>query len=496
LTQGDRGRIYVNDVRHGLLSASLLSALALAHCATTLPPPDGPLPAEIAAVARAIDWPSAGKEAAQVLSGYLRTETINPPGNETLGAVYLEKILANEGIASQILEFAPNRGSLIARVRGSGREPPLCLLSHIDVVPAEPAHWPKDRQPFSGVVDEQGVVWGRGALDMKGMGVAELMTLIWLHRKHVPLTRDVILLAVADEEVGSGGILDLVAHHWGELGCTELVNEGGIGIRDLLFEGQTVFSISTGEKGLLWLRVIAHGKSGHGSTPKPDQAPDRLLRALIGIQKRQAVPSFHPAFFELFASVGEQKGGLAGFILKRPVLVRMLLKRSLMENPLTRAAMTNTVNLTGLEGSISPNVIPSESVAVFDCRLLPGVKPEEVLAEIKELVGDDPSITYEVVSQQEANESPRDDRFYRALARYAVEGRSDAAAGPVISVGYTDSLHVRPLGVHAYGFVPFAVTREEAATMHGDGERVSTENLERAIRVLFSSIVEVAFDRR
>jgi acetylornithine deacetylase/succinyl-diaminopimelate desuccinylase-like protein len=465
-------------------------------CRTTLPPSPPPPSAAATDLVGSIDWSGAGKEAAEILSGYLRVETVNPPGNETLGANYLADVLRREGIDSEIVEFAPNRGSLIARIRGTGGGPPICLLSHIDVVPAEAEHWPKDRQPFSGVIDDRGIVWGRGALDMKGMGIAELMSMIWLHRKNVPLTRDVVLLAVADEEVSSGGIRDLVEHHWSDIGCGVLVNEGGMGLKNLLFEGQTVFSISVGEKGVLWVRVVAHGKSGHGSTPRPGQAPDRLIQAILALEKRQASPKYHPSFFELLASVGENKGGISGFILERPTLVRMLLKQRFMDNPLTRAAITNTINLTGLEGSISPNVIPSESVAVLDCRLLPGTKPDEVLQEIKDLIGDDPSISYEIVSEKEANESPRDDPFYLALAKNAVRGRTDAAAGPVISVGYTDSLHVRPVGVHAYGFVPFEVTSEEAATMHGDSERVSTANLAQAVRVLFSSVIDVALDPR
>jgi acetylornithine deacetylase/succinyl-diaminopimelate desuccinylase-like protein len=467
-------------------------AILSAGCATKLPPPLPPLSPAIADLERSIDWDAAGKEAADVLSGYLKIETTNPPGNETDGATYLADVLKKEGIDSEILEFAPRRGSLVARLYGTGKAPPLCLLSHIDVVPAEAKHWPEDRQPYSGFIDDKGVVWGRGALDMKGMGIAELMTLIWLHRKGVELTRDIILLAVADEEVASGGILDLVEHHWGEIGCTEVVNEGGIGLKDLFFSGQTVFTISTGEKGILWLRMTAHGMPGHGSTPRPGQAPDRLLKAIAAIEKRRPGPNYHPSFFELLANIAENKGGAAGFVLARPPLVRLFLRGKLMDNPLTRAALTNTVNLTGLEGSISPNVVPSEAVAVLDCRLVPGTKPEDVLAEIKSLVGDDPSISYEIVSKKEANESPRDDPFFRALARNAVADRKDAAAGPVISVGYTDSLAVRPLGVHAYGFVPFEVTREEAATMHGDNERVSTENLARAVRVLFASVLEVS----
>lgn len=437
-----------------------------------------------------VDWRSAGDEAALLLSRYLQIKTVNPPGNEAEGARFLAGVLSSEGISSEVLEFAPGRGSLMARLEGRGDEPPLCLLSHIDVVGAEADHWDSGKGPFSGAI-EGGYVFGRGALDMKGMGILELMTVIWLRRLQVPLRRDVILLAVGDEEVANTGIRDLVAHHWGRIGCSHVINEGGIGIRDLLFEGQTVFPISVGEKGILWVRMTAHGVAGHGSTPLPDQAPDRLLRALRALSRRSPKPTFHPAFFELLEEAGRAEGGLSGLVLESPALVRTLLRERLMENPLTRAALTDTVNLTGLSGGSSPNVVPSEASAILDCRLLPGTKPRELLAELRDLVGD-PAISFEIISEGEANESPRDDPLYRALSRNAVGDRKDAAAGPVISVGFTDSLLLRPLGVRAYGFVPFEVSSEEAKTMHGHNERVSIENLRSGLRILFASVIEVA----
>ena len=211
-----------------------------------------------------VDWPAAGEEAARVLSGYLAIDTRNPPGNESAGARYLAALLAREGIASQLVEHAPGRSSLIARVRGTGAAPPLCLLSHIDVAEANAGEWPADKGPLSGRI-EGGMVWGRGALDMKGMGAIELMTLLWIKRLEVPLRRDLILLAVADEEVENRGMQELVERRWKQLGCSHLVNEGGLGLKGGLFPGQTVFAISVAEKGVLWLKMIARGQGGHGS---------------------------------------------------------------------------------------------------------------------------------------------------------------------------------------------------------------------------------------
>jgi acetylornithine deacetylase/succinyl-diaminopimelate desuccinylase-like protein len=470
--------------------AILLLPLALlaAACAVTPrllshEPPHAPMPA--------LDWQQAGDEAAKILSDYLRVDTRNAPGNETTGAQFLAGLLAKDGIPSEILEYAPGRGSLIARLKGTGQDGPLCLLSHVDVVSANAADWPADRQPLSGAIDEHGVIWGRGALDMKGLGVVELLTFLWLHRLHVPLTRDVVLIAVADEEVDGDGARFLVQKHWDKLGCTHLLNEGGIGLTNLLFPGQTAFAISTAEKGLLWVKMTAHGLAGHGSTPIPGRAPERLLAALERIRTREITPDIHSTMYALLREAGEQQGGVSGYVLNRPFLVRQLVTGKLMANPATRAAITNTAQPTMFSGGVQPNVVPSEASATLDCRLLPGTTPAMMLAELQRVV-DDPTVTFEVSHGSEANESPVDDPLFRALARHAVHGRTDAIAGPVLSVGYTDSEQFRPKGTHAYGFMPFEISIEEAATMHGANERLSTENLRNGLRILLGAVIEVS----
>src|SRR5262249_11650334 len=155
----------------------------------------------------AVDWKEAGDETVEVLRSYLRVDTTNPPGNETRGAEFLGSILAKENIPYEIVEYAPGRGNVIARLEAEHpTEKPLCLLSHIDVVTAEADKWPQDKGPQSGALDAQGYIWGRGALDMKGLGALELMTMVLLKRAKVPLRRHVILVAVAAEESDSGGV--------------------------------------------------------------------------------------------------------------------------------------------------------------------------------------------------------------------------------------------------------------------------------------------------
>lgn len=434
-----------------------------------------------------VDWDAAGAEATEILAGYLRVDTTNPPGNETAGALYLQGVLARDGIASEIVEFAPGRGSLIARLPGSGAEPPLCLLSHIDVVTAEPSRW--SQPPLSGAV-VGGDLWGRGALDMKGMGALEVATLVQVERLGLPLRRDLVLLAVADEEDAGRGIDSMVAQ-WDRIGCSHVINEGGLGIEDLFFEGQTVFAISVGEKGATWVKMIASGEPGHGSTPAPGRAPERLARALDRLSRRKAEVHWSPELLETFRRAGRQGGGVKGAILQSPGLVKLLLRGMLLGKPPTRAVLTNTVNVTGFGGAQKPNVVPSETWAVLDCRTLPGQDPQALLAELAALV-DDPQVRFEVMSSSRGSLSPADDPLFRALAARAVEGRDDAVAGPVLSVGYTDSNALRPLGVRAYGFVPVVVDAERLGTMHGDDERVRVSDLRDGLRILLSAVLDVS----
>ena len=454
-----------------------------------------PAPAGVERYGNSIDWSKAGEEAAEVVSKYLQVDTINPPGNETRGAEHLAALLKSEGIESEIHEFAPGRGSLIARLPASGpvTDKPLCLMSHIDVVPAEASQWPAAFQPLSGATDENGYIWGRGALDMKSTGALEALALMWLKRSKVPLNREVILLAVADEEVDNQGMRLLLDKHWDKLNCGQLVNEGGMGIKNLLTEGQTAFAITVAERGTLWLRMTATGEAGHGSTPVPNRAPTRLIEAMKALGNRLVQPEINPALYELLRRAGEAKGGFTGFVLQRKLLVDAFVKPKLMAKASARAAITDTCQVTGFEGRGSAaNVIPSKVSALIDCRVLPGHKPEALLGYLKELTAGVEGIEFEVLNIDEATTSTWDDSFFEALARHSIEGIPGAVAGPGISPGYTDSLLVRAKGTKAYGVAPFEVTQEELATMHGRNERVSKVNLKRGLEALFRAVVDVS----
>lgn len=454
-------------------------------------------PAHVAAWRDTIDWSQAQDEAVQRLSEYLQVDTVNPPGNEARGVAWLGSVLDREGIPWSELVLSPGRSSLIARLQATG-EPEaggLCLVHHVDVVPSETELWsdPQGRGPLSGAVAD-GHVWGRGALDMKGMGAIELMTLVWLARLQVELRRDVVLVALADEEVDNLGARQL-AERWEEIGCSHVINEGGLGIRDALFEGQAVHAISTAEKGILWVRMHATGRAGHGSVPHPDEAPTRLLQAMGAIERYRPRYRLDDDIAALLRNVGAHKGGLTGRVLQTRWLVRTLAWPQLKAEPTMRAALHDTIHLTGTYGEPgSPNVVPSQVSATYDCRLLPGTEPDRQLARMKLLTRRIEGIEFEVISRDPSNGSSTDDPLYEAIAHYAVEDRPWAVAGPFLSVGFTDSLLLRPVGAVAYGYVPFELSAEVAQTMHGHDERVPVDQVGEGLRRLLSITLDFAAD--
>ncbi|MGH9648982.1 MAG: M20/M25/M40 family metallo-hydrolase, partial [Terriglobales bacterium] len=210
---------------------------------------------------------------------YLRVDTTNPPGNEARAAEFFRKIFEQEGIEHRVFEVAPGRANLWARLKGSGVRRPLILLNHTDVVTSDPARW--KAPPFSGVILD-GVMYGRGAQDMKCEGLAQLVVMVMLKREKVALDRDVIFLATADEEAAGTGTDWMIAHRRDLIDNAEfLITEGGENVRDE--KAVKYIGVDVAEKSPFWLVVTAHGRPGHGSRPISESAPNRLVRALTRI---------------------------------------------------------------------------------------------------------------------------------------------------------------------------------------------------------------------
>jgi acetylornithine deacetylase/succinyl-diaminopimelate desuccinylase-like protein len=285
----------------------------------------------------AVDWREVSEEATDILSRYIAVDTSNPPGNEEAAALFLADILRREGLEPRLYQAAPNRANLSVRLPGDGNKRAFILLNHTDVVPAEPPFW--QEPPFAGTVRD-GVIWGRGALDMKGMAVMELMTFLLLKRHSIPLKRDVVFLALADEEAGGdAGVVWMDHHHPEVMDAEYVLNEGGYGFTELLGVRRPIFNCSISEKAPLWLKLRAHGSPGHGSVPHDDNSLERLVRALNRVQGWRHPITVLPET-ELYLR-GLHEGG---FLPEMPG--ESALAQTAQSNPVVRAILTNTVSVT------------------------------------------------------------------------------------------------------------------------------------------------------
>ncbi|HJQ83359.1 MAG TPA: M20/M25/M40 family metallo-hydrolase [Candidatus Binatia bacterium] len=460
------------EIRHGSRSARRL-ALAIAGASLLF---------RVSSAAADVEWNRLGEETAETLSDVLRIDTQNPPGGETAAANALARKLAADGITAEVFESAPGRGNLYARLPGTGAAKPIILLAHLDVVPADARAWRVP--PFEGV-RQHGYVYGRGALDAKGIAVVQLMTTIALRRSGQPLPRDVILLATADEETGGRAGAGWIVEHRADLlrDVEYLVTEGDhIHIRA---GGRKVVQVGVAEKTPCWVKLTAHGDAGHGSTPPPQTAVTRLVRALDKLRRyRTAVRVVRPVE-EYFAALAQLerdplRSRLAhlGEALEDPAFFA-----DFTRNPRQNALIRNTITPTVLQGSPKTNVIPDEASAQLDCRLLPGERPTDFLALLREVVADE-NVRIEPLLSFPASSSDTDSGFMAAVRKLAATELGGAPVVPSVLPGFTDSHYFRERGIASYGFTPFTLAEEEERGVHGINERVSVENLRDGVRRL------------
>jgi len=440
-----------------------------------------------------IDWQGVRDEATEILRNYIRINTTNPPGNELEAARFLEGIVHTEGIEAMVYESAPRRANLMAVCPGTNKAKPLILLHHMDVVPVETDKW--DLDPFGGIIKE-GYIYGRGAIDMKGNGVAELMTMLLLKRYQVPLNRDVIFLATADEEVGGRwGVKWMLEHvpRLREAGC--VLNEGGcVLVRE---NGELDhYEIATAQKVVAQFAVRAKGKTGHGSMPHGDSATVKLIRALDRLVAWQTPFVVIPLVKEYFANLAKTKPPkeAKGYQDITEGLLDPSFAEAFITNPQYNAMVRNTITPTILKAGQMVNVIPSEAQASFDCRLLPGTSSEEFLAQVREIIKDE-EIKIVPLPEFESNPlppSPMDNELYQAIEQVARRKEPGCVVTPFLITGATDSRFFRQIGIPCYDFSPFRLRQEDAKLVHGHNERISIENLGFASEVIFEIVNEVA----
>jgi acetylornithine deacetylase/succinyl-diaminopimelate desuccinylase-like protein len=421
-----------------------------------------------------IDWDGITEEVTDILSRYIRIDTSNPPGNESAAVDFFADILAAEGIESQRFEPAPGRASLRAVLAGSGGSGPLLLMNHTDTVPVERDFW--DVDPFGGLVKD-GYVWGRGTLDMKGMGVLELVSMLLLKRQGIPLRRDVVFFAIADEEAGSEvGIEWFGSHHPDLLTADYCINEGSYGWADLLGSSRPIFGYAPTEKGPCWLRLRVEGPPGHGSLPHDQNALAALARAMHRVDSwqrpRVMLPELRPFFDEL---------GRAGLL---PIDSESELERVVRGDRMLNAITSNTISLTMCHAGIKANVIPALAEASLDCRLLPGTDHLQWIEEVRAVV-DDPRVAIDLMFQSETEPSDPDSELIQMAGEVIHDYDEEALFVPTISSWFTDSRVCRRLGVPSYGFIPFLLNADDYAGIHGHNERVSIQNLRMGIQIMF-----------
>jgi acetylornithine deacetylase/succinyl-diaminopimelate desuccinylase-like protein len=434
-----------------------------------------------------IDWDQITSEATDLLCQYIRIDTTNPPGGEEAAARWLADLLRAEGIDDITFYDAsdadsPGRLNMRARLAGNGSKRPIVLLNHTDVVPVEREGW--DEDPFAGVVKD-GVIWGRGAIDMKGMGIMELITLFLMKRHSVPHARDIVFFAVADEEAGSEyGVEFLARHHPESLDAEYVLNEGGWGSTELMGVRRPVFNCAVSEKGPCWLKLSADGRPGHGSVPHSDNALARLVRALQRIAEWQRPRQIVPELSEYFARAHEH-----GFMAEEPSddAIAALAEK----NPLINAITTNTISMTTARAGVKHNVIPARAEATIDCRLLPGTDSKAFIEEVRQIV-DDPKVSIEPVLDSNTPPSPIDTELMETIKAVTRDFVEDAVVLPFVSAGFTDSRVFRRLGITSYGFIPVMLEPIEAVTVHGHNERLSIENLRLGCQMMFEVVRRIS----
>ncbi len=440
--------------------------------------------------------PALRESAIQHLQALLRLNTMSPPGNEKLAADHLAAILRDAGFNDvHVLESAPNRATLVARLRAddpSGR--PIMLMGHTDVVTVEPERW--DRDPFGGELVD-GYIWGRGALDMKGQVAAELAVMLALKERAVPLDRDVIFVAFADEEAGGAFGADWMWKHHRDLIDAEFaINEGGGTPMEVA--GHRFYGCQVAEKGSTHLRMVVTGTPGHASVPLDATAMRTLGEALTRLHDWRAPTVFTPTVRGMLTTIADTVGG------ELAETVRDLLDRDdvawedLAKLPFTdeellslRATTRNTAVPTMIHGGQRINVIPGEIVVDIDGRVLPGQDPEAFRAEVQEAVGDLASI--EIVTPDGGTAADAESPLFDAISETMAAIDPGAAVIPTMSSGGTDA----PLipGVKVYGFFPKLPTERLQIydpLVHGHNERVHVDDLAFGAQVIYDLVVRFA----
>ena len=440
-----------------------------------------------------VDWEQEGRAMVELLAALLRFDTTNPPGNEAECVAFLADHLRGLGVEPEVLSPAAGRANLVARLAGGdGGQPPLLLNGHLDVVAAEADRW--RHPPFAGEVHD-GVIWGRGTVDMKQMVAMSVAVVGLLARLGVPLRRDLKLAAVADEEAGcAAGSAWLVDHHPDKVRAGHALGE--VGGATFYLGGRPFYPVQVAEKGIAWLRATATGATGHGSIPRDDNAVVRLSEFLARVGRRRL--PLHPSpevrrFLGALAAVQGRPARAAMPLLLRRGLSQVMLRRGVRDPGMARllsALLRNTASPTVVHAGRKVNVIPGRADAELDGRIAVGSSEAELLAELRALAG--PGIELDLLGpSRPPTVTSSDTELFGTLAAVVAEHHPGAVAVPSVTPGFTDAKFWSHLGTACYGFAPVRLEPGDpdfASLFHGDDERVPVAGLQAGLRMLADTV--------
>lgn len=423
----------------------------------------------------------------QLLREFIRTPTPNPPGNESALTAPLAERFRQAGMAVELTGPEPARQSLIVRIGGTITAKPWLVLAHVDTVAANPTEWSVD--PYAAAITE-GLVWGRGALDDKGMAAALAAALLRLHRAPQRPQVPIVAIFAADEEAGSKQGIEWILATRPELFDVQgVLNEGGFTYLDPSGPAPKTYYVSVGEKGVAWIRIRVHGTPGHGSIKWGDNANEKLAALLLKVtQWKHAASTQHPA--AQFAMIDLRGKGLRPRSTTEALAMHPL-GRKFKSDPAFRSTLSNTCNVTVLKAGEKPNVIPGAAEAVLDCRLVPGETPVRFLDKLRQL-GAGFDAEFSLIFESEPNVSAWQTRFFAALQRAARAIDPQSLVVPVLASGATDSRFWRLRDIPAYGIVPIPIEPAMVRGMHGVDERVPIASVEEATRFLELLLAELS----
>jgi acetylornithine deacetylase/succinyl-diaminopimelate desuccinylase-like protein len=438
------------------------------------------------------------REAVETLQGLLRIDTTNPPGNERAAANYVAAVLAEDGIESRIMESAPGRANLVARLGGTGVERPLLLTSHLDVVPAVGAGG--THGPFAGV-EADGCVWGRGAIDMKGMTAMGIAVMRHLKRRGVVLKRDVVLAAVADEEAGCDfGSGYLVKEHGDLIDAEYVVNE--VGGFTMEIAGKRFYPVQVAEKGVAWLRVRARGEAGHSSLPAPDSCLGRLGEAMHRLATTRLPVHVTEPTKAFIRGVSDHMPAPARWVMRgllKPGKVGAALDglmKDRQQRAVLHATLSNTANPTMVRGGTKINVIPGEAMFDVDGRLLPGQTAADLAAEVEAVIGK--GFEIEVVRESPGTVFSWETPFFEKIREVIRARDPEGIVVPYMAPGFTDSSQYGKTGAICYGFYPLQLPPGLVFSklFHGVDERIPVESYRFGIETLFDLVAGMAGEEK